>query len=192
MNNKSKIASLVSADLRNIKITSLRKAKLTGIKKSKIRSFLEEVFGPSYSEDHWNSCQGGIHTIAQFDGKIIGHTALIPRSVIIDNIEHPVKYVEAVAVDTSSRNIGLGKAMLQRLNSQLELSSSFALLTTTSPRFYQKLGWSNWIGRSWTHTDTQRKVPPGTHGQIMYFAPTIGKLSPQLPISINWRPGDIW
>ena len=66
-------------------------------------------------------------------------------------------------------------------------------LGTGSHAFYHRLGWQTWQGPSFVRADTGEQATPDEDGYILVLTTRSSPaLDLTLPISCEWRPGDVW
>jgi aminoglycoside 2'-N-acetyltransferase I len=66
-------------------------------------------------------------------------------------------------------------------------------LGTGAHHFYERLGWRTWRGPTSVRTVTGERRTPDEDGFVMILTtPTSPALDLDLPLSCEWRPGDVW
>jgi len=66
-------------------------------------------------------------------------------------------------------------------------------LGTGAHRFYERLGWETWLGRTFVRTAEGVDPTPDEDGYILVLrTPSSPPLDPTGAISCDWRPGDVW
>jgi aminoglycoside 2'-N-acetyltransferase I len=147
-----------------------------------------------FSEDDWQHALGGMHFLAEEDGRIVGHASVVPRDIRVGGTSLRTGYVEAVATDPERQGHGIGSALMREVAGHLgEAGFELGALGTGSQPFYERLGWSIWRGPSSVRTADGERPTPEEDGYIMVLpTPRSPPLDLDLPISCEWRPGDAW
>ncbi|MBB5235076.1 hypothetical protein [Deinococcus budaensis] len=73
------------------------------------RAALRALLGDDFSEDDWDHALGGLHTLAWLEGQLVGHAALVQRTLLVGDTPRRVGYLEAVGGCTR-RCSGAGSA----------------------------------------------------------------------------------
>ena len=165
---------------------------------SAIRGLLDEAFGGDpeerFEEADWRHALGGLHFTAELDGRIVGHAAVVPRTLWIDGVEVRTGYVEAVATDPGRQGRGIGTALMREVGRHIEASYALGALGTGAHRFYERLGWQTWRGPSFVRTAEGERRTPDDDGFILVLeTPTTPQpLRLDAAIACEWREGDVW
>ena len=66
-------------------------------------------------------------------------------------------------------------------------------LGTGRHHFYERIGWQTWRGPSWVQTADGPRRTAEDDGYILVLpTPTSPPLDLTLPITCDWREGDVW
>lgn len=146
------------------------------------------------TEDDWDHALGGVHVLAERDGRIVAHAAVVERDIRLDGRSIHTGYVEAVAVDPALQRGGVGSAVMQEVGALIEDRFELGALATGTPEFYGRLGWRRWRGPTSVRTATGEQRTPDEDGGIMVLetSRTPRPLDLDGSISCEWRPGDVW
>jgi GNAT superfamily N-acetyltransferase len=99
-------------------------------------------------------------------------------------------YVELVATAPDARGRGYATRLLESVPGRVE-DYDLAALSPATERLYTRLGWRYWRGPLSIRTDTG--LVPTPDEQIMYLRlPSTPPLDDTLPLSAEWRPGEVW
>ena len=172
--------------------------ELTTLEIEAIRSLLWAAFADDeeggFGEDDWQHALGGVHVVAEADGEIVAHAAVVEREIHVAGRLLRTGYVEAVATLPSRQRQGVGTAVMGEVNAIVRDGFELGALGTGSHEFYERLGWERWHGPSFVRTrDGGERRTPDEDGYILVLlTPTTPPISLDAPISCEWRPGDVW
>jgi aminoglycoside 2'-N-acetyltransferase I len=186
----------VTAPIGEFVIRRLPTAGLTGAEIDAIRTILWAAFledDEGFTEDDWEHGLGGIHVVAEVDGRIRAHGSVVPREIHVGGIPLATGYVEAVATDPERQRMGLGTAVMREIGDIIRATYELGLLGTGEHAFYKRLGWRTWRGPSAVRTPDGDRPTPVDDGYLMALpTPVSPVLDFDAPISCDWRPGDVW
>jgi aminoglycoside 2'-N-acetyltransferase I len=180
----------------DIRIRRLPTAELRPADAEAIRAILWAAFErdeEGFTEHDWEHALGGIHVVAEVDGRIVAHASVLPRQIHIGTRALATGYVEAVATEPGRQRTGLGTAVMGEVGDVIREGYELGLLGTGEHGFYERLGWRTWRGPSSVRTADGRRATPDDDGFLMALeTPTSPPLDLYAPISCEWRPGDVW
>jgi aminoglycoside 2'-N-acetyltransferase I len=79
------------------------------------------------------------------------------------------------------------------VNDVIRTGFELGALGTGVHAFYERLGWITWRGPASVRTETGIIRTPDEDGYILVLpTPTSPPLDPTVPISCEWRAGDVW
>ena len=149
--------------------------------------------GEGFTEHDWEHALGGIHVVAEVDGRIVAHASVVPREIHVGTRPLATGYVEAVATAPGRQRTGLGTAVMGEVGDVIRAGYELGLLGTGEHGFYERLGWRTWRGRSSVRTANGERPTPDDDGFLMALeTPTSPPLDLHAPISCDWRSGDVW
>ncbi len=162
-----------------------------------IRELLFDAFDREederFEEDDWQHAVGGLHFVLEVDGSILAHASVVERELHIDGTPVRAGYVEAVATARGHQGKGWGTLVMREVGSYIRDRFEMGALGTGSQGFYERLGWTTWLGPSSVRTDIGVRLTPGDDGYIMVLATSRSStLDPTASISCEWRQGDVW
>ncbi len=177
-------------------IRSVASGDLDAAETASIRTLLAEAFGAegdTFDELDWQHALGGTHVLAVADERIVGHAAIVERTIHIDRRPFRTGYVEAVATATELQGGGIGSRLMDDVGRQIRAGFELGALSTGRDRFYARLGWETWQGRSYVRLGDMVETTPDDDGSIMVLrTAATAHLDLSAPIVCEWRPGDVW
>jgi aminoglycoside 2'-N-acetyltransferase I len=158
------------------------------------RGICDTTFGDSFSDDDWAHTLGGARLLLFDEGLLVGHAAVVPRSIGFGELTLRAGYVEGVAVLPDFQARGLGSRLVRAVNTLLERDSSdLGVLSTSRPSFYARLGWEPWRGPSFVrYPDGLVRTPDEDDGLMVLRVGATPALKPTWPITCHARRGDDW
>lgn len=150
----------------------------------------EEDFGPFLAQ-----FVDPVHVLGWKGDQLVTNVLWIKRWLQIgDDPLLCTAYIEAVATDVDCRNRGLAsKAMRMAVeNIAQESGYEIAALSPSEARFYERLGWEQWLGPLFARTRTGLSAMPDDEETMIYRLPTTPDLDLTRPISIEWREMEVW
>jgi aminoglycoside 2'-N-acetyltransferase I len=161
-----------------------------------IRDLLWAAFPPGdegFTEDDWQHALGGQHFVAEIDGTIVSHAAVVERELHVADQPIRTGYVEAVATAPDRQGQGLGSAVMREATAHIQTAFDLGALGTGKHGFYERLGWTTWQGPTFVRTPDGPRRTPGEDGYLMVLTtPTSPPIDLGTDISCDWRPGDVW
>lgn len=124
----------------------------------------------------------GQHLLVR-DGALVAHAMWVPRTLRIG--EGPgleVAYVELVATAPARQGEGIATALMNELVQRVGV----AALSSAGTSLYERLGWARWPGPLSARRGDARVETPDEDVFVWGIEPSTQ------PLSIEWRPGEIW
>jgi aminoglycoside 2'-N-acetyltransferase I len=177
--------------LRRLPTSDLSAAEIAAL-----RDLLWAAFPPGeegFTEDDWGHALGGLHVVLDLDGAVVAHASVVERELHVGDRPTRTGYVEAVAVDPSRQGTGLGTRVMDAIDAEIVERFELGALGTGAHHFYERLGWRTWQGPLSVRTADGTQRTPDEDGFILVL-PTPAWPDPDLtlPLSCDWRPGDVW
>lgn len=183
----------------DVRLRRLTTAELAPHEIAAVRSILWAAFddaadpGEGFTEHDWDHGLGGIHVVAEVDGRIAAHGSVVAREIHAGGRPLAAGYVESVGTDPGLQRIGLGTAVMREIGAIIGDQYEVGFLGTGEHGFYERLGWVTWRGPSSVRTAGGDRPTPQDDGFIMALrTPSSPPLDLDAPISCEWRPGDVW
>lgn len=145
------------------------------------------------TEEDWQHALGGTHVLAEQDGRLVAHAAVVERTLYVG--ERPVRtgYVEAVATAPQRQGSGLGTIVMTEIGSMIRDGYELGGLGTGAHHFYERLGWIRWRGPTAVRTSAGLRRTPEEDGYILVLpTPTSPPLDLDAMLSCEDRAGDGW
>jgi aminoglycoside 2'-N-acetyltransferase I len=131
------------------------------------------------------------HVLGYYGKSIESHAMWVTRWLQAgDNPPMRTAYVEMVATGPSFQRRGFATAVMRRLADEI---SDFDLggLCPAEPELYAKLGWVFWRGPLFIRTPERVIITPDERVMILRL-PNTPALDLELPLSAEWREGELW
>lgn len=152
-----------------------------------MRALLDTCFD-DFGEDDWAHCLGGLQVLLWDPRGLVGHAAVVPRTLWCGGRELRAGYVEGLAVRADARRRGHGGALMAVVEAQpyevLALGTTEAGLP-----FYLSRGWQLWRGPTAVRTPTGAVRTPEDDGSVLVRGDGL-ELTAELVC--DWRTGDVW
>lgn len=158
-----------------------------------IRGLLDVAFDGEVTEEDWDHVLGGWHVTWTETGEIVGHAAIVPRTLEVGDETFDTGYVEVVAVRPDRQGNGIGTRVMAAANDLIRAEFQLGALSTGAHDFYARLGWQPWRGPTYVRTRSGLTRTPEEDGGIMVlrFGPS-QDLEITTSIACNQRSGDDW
>lgn len=179
------------------RIRRLTTGDLTGPEVAAIRELMGVAFGSDederFSDDDWAHAVGGVHFVLELDGRIVTHASVVEREIHVADRPLRTGYVEAVATVPDRQGSGYGSMVMADVGADIRARFELGVLGTGRHRFYRRLGWRTWLGAAFVREANGLRRTPDDEGHILVLAtPSSPPLDLTLPMSCDWRPGDVW
>lgn len=179
------------ARIRSLASDELTTPQVAALKALMADAFAEDEHG-GFTDDDWAHALGGIHVLAEEEGRIVGHASVVARDIRVGGRPLRTGYVEAVATAVERQGHGIGTAVMRTVAEHLA-GFELGALGTGSQGFYARLGWEVWRGPSSVRTAGGELRTPQEDGYLMVLrTPLTPAIDLDAPISCEWRPGDVW
>lgn len=99
-------------------------------------------------------------------------------------------FVEAVATEPQQQGRGYATLVLRRLAEEIQ-DFDVGALSPSDPAFYARLRWELWRGPLATRTERGVVATPDEQVMILRL-PASPSLDLTMPLSVEWRAGEVW
>lgn len=159
------------------------------------RDELLALLSAAYEEDfaaYLNLLPEPVHLIARVDGRMVSHLCWVTRWLQVgDGPLLRTAYVEAVATLPACQGQGHASALLAVLP-PLIAAFDIAALSPSDSAFYARFGWQDWRGPLLIRTDAGLVPPEEEESAMVLRLPRTPALDLDAPLSVEWRPGEVW
>jgi aminoglycoside 2'-N-acetyltransferase I len=182
---------LAEARLRRVRTEALTQAELVATRQMLVDAFASDDDG--FGTEDWLHALGGMHFVLDLDGAIVAHASVVERELRVGSMLLRTGYVEAVATAPTHQRRGLGTRVMADAGAYIADRFELGVLGTGQHGFYERLNWRTWRGPSFVRTADGEHPTPDADGYLMVLiTPATPPLDFTLPISCEWRLGDVW
>ena len=160
-----------------------------------VRRLVFEAFGGRFDVHDWEHTLGGVHVLAEEDGEVVAHGAVVPRVLVAGGRELRAGYVEGVATRGDRRGRGLATVVMAEAGKVVQEQYELGALAdgTGIPGFYQRLGWETWQGPTWVAGPKGLERTADEDGSVLVLRTAATEaLDLTGPLVGDWRAGDVW
>lgn len=154
-----------------------------------------ELCRAAYDEDlarYLSDIGPGLHALGRVEGALVTHAMVVRRQLETAGHVLQAAYVELVATHPRAQRRGHGSAVIQALTGQMD-TFDIGALSPSDERFYARLGWELWRGPLSVRTDDGVvSSPPDEQVMVLRLPRTPVDLDVHAPLSVEWRPGEVW
>lgn len=133
----------------------------------------------------------GEHLLGWRDDTLVSHMMWVPRWLGPgDGPLLRTAYVELVATDPAHQRRGYASSLLEYFPSQVA-DFDLAALAPATESLYTRAGWHFWWGPLAVRTDVGLVPTPDEEVMVLEL-PRTPPLDRNLPLSVEWRAGEVW
>jgi aminoglycoside 2'-N-acetyltransferase I len=155
-----------------------------------ILALCSQAFDEDYAP-YLESFVDAFHILARLDGQIVSHALWIERWLQVDDRPSlQTAYVEGVATAAGFRGQGFATVVMQRLAKEI-IGFDIGALSPADTDLYARLGWEFWQGPLFTRKEGLL-IPDPDEAVMILRLPKTPDLDLSLPVSIEWREGEVW
>ena len=158
-----------------------------------LRALADAAFGAAFTDDDWGHTCGGFRVALFHDGVPLAQAAVVPRRIFVADVAFDTGYIEAVSVVPTTQRRGLGTMVMKEVDRVLRDEFEMGFLSTSSPSFYERLGWERWRGPSFVLDGTMewRTANEDDGLMVLRFGRSEG-VDLSASVTCEGRPGDDW
>lgn len=155
-----------------------------------VHSLCDAAYG-SATASYLESIGPGEHLLGRRDGVLVSHLMWVTRWLQPAGHE-PLRtaYVEMVATDPGWQRQGCATALLGQVVPRVA-EYDLAALCPATEGLYARLGWRFWRGPLRVRKDGRLLATPEERVMILPL-PGTPPLDLDAPLSVEWRPGEVW
>ena len=143
-------------------------------------------------DDYLENVGPGVHLLGRVENALVAHAMFVERGLQLQNGQLlRTAYVELVATRPDVQRRGYATTLMRRVAHEIQ-SFDIGGLSPTDDQFYGRLGWERWRGQLLVRTGTNVVASDDEGLMVLRLPGTPRNLSLEEPISIEWRPGEIW
>ena len=169
-----------------------RDHQLTPAQHQAIRALLDAAFADDFSDADNDHANGGVRVIAIDGDQIIGHAALITRTITIAGTAYTVGYVEGVAVWPARQGQGIGRQIMRQITDMAARDFVISMLSTGEYDFYKKFGWERFVAESYVDEHGTIMRTADEDEGLMVLTNLAHLNQPGVAWVCDWRTGDVW
>jgi aminoglycoside 2'-N-acetyltransferase I len=157
------------------------------------RLLMLEAFEGDFGPSDWEHTLGGMHALVWEDDALVAHGSMVQRRLLYEGRALRCGYVEAVGVRPDRQRRGYGAAVMDALERLIRGAYDLGALGTTDEgyEFYLARGWQAWSGETYALTPSGVVRTEEDDGGVLVLPVTVA-LDPSVPLTCDWRDGDVW
>lgn len=175
----------------NLTLEIIPKNQLSESDSNEIITLCSQAFEEDYAPYH-AAFEDSHHILARLEGVLVSHALWITRWLQVGPgpLMHTA-YVEGVATNERYHGQGFATAVMKQLATAI-IDFDIGGLSPAETTLYARLGWEYWQGPLFHRKDGQL-IPDQADEQVMILRlPKTPHLNLSLPISVEWREGEVW
>ncbi len=155
-----------------------------------IRTLCDAAYGEE-TAGYFKSLGEGDHLLGRRDGVLVSHLMWVTRWLEPEGLrELRTAYVEMVATAPAEQKKGYASMLLDHFP-PLAREFELAALSPATEGIYLKLGWQFWRGPLSARKDGAIEPTPDERVMILPLD-TTPALDLHVPLSVEWRKGEVW
>jgi aminoglycoside 2'-N-acetyltransferase I len=161
-----------------------------------IRREAIELCRLAYDEDLtelFESVGPAVHVLIRDGDVLVTHAMWCIRWLQVDR--GPLirtAYVEAVATHPDYRKRGLASRAMRRLIAEIPEEFELAALSPATIPLYERLGWRCWVGPLSVRMPGGESEATPEETVMIHELPGRPPVDIRQPLSVEWRPGEVW
>jgi aminoglycoside 2'-N-acetyltransferase I len=147
-----------------------------------------------FTEDDLDHALGGRHFLAEVDGRVVSHAAVVPRMLEVGARPLRAGYVEAVATLPRFQGQGLASRLVVAADEHIRHGYELGALSTGEHALYERLGWRRWSGETWVRglDGALSRTADDDDGVMVLVTRATPSLDLSERLTCGWRRGDVW
>ena len=171
-------------------IEQVPSADLGADRMDEVRRLCDAAYGEA-TGPYFEAIGAGVHLLGLREGELVSHLMWVTRWLEPEGTR-PLKaaYVEQVATRPAEQGRGYATRLLEALAPRLSDFELGALCPATDG-LYLRVGWRYWRGPLFVRQEGSRIPTPDERVMILDL-PRTPALNLDGPLSVEWRPGEVW
>jgi aminoglycoside 2'-N-acetyltransferase I len=171
-------------------IKQVPSADLGANRMDEVRRLCDVAYGEA-SGPYFEAIGAGVHLLGLREGELVSHLMWVTRWLEPEG-SRPLKaaYVEQVATRPTEQGRGYATSLLEALAPRLSDFELGALCPATDG-VYLRVGWRYWRGPLFVRQEGSL-IPTPEERVMILVLPWTPVLNLDAPLSVEWRPGDVW
>jgi aminoglycoside 2'-N-acetyltransferase I len=171
-------------------IEQVRTADLGSERMAEILHLCDAAYGEA-TEPYFEAIGAGVHLLGLRDAELVSHLMWVTRQLEPEGIAPlDTAYVELVATLPAEQGRGYATQLLRALPARLA-DFDLAALCPATDGLYLRAGWRFWRGPLSVRKEGARIRTP--EERVMFLTlPRTPLLNLDAPLSVEWRPGEVW
>lgn len=133
-----------------------------------------------------------MHVLAEENGRLVSHALWVTRVLEANHrLQLRTAYIEAVATLPDAQGRGFGSAVMRAVGAATQTGYDLGALSPSDWAFYAPFGWELWKGPLAVRTNDGEMPTPDEEVMILRL-PDTPPLDLTWPLSVEWRPIEIW
>lgn len=164
---------------------------LSGRERAAIVELCLTAYGDIFG-DYLDQLAEPTHVLLFRDDRLVSHGCWVTRWLQPGPMP-PLRtaYIEAVATLPAEAGRGHATAVMRRILGSVE-HYDLAALSPAIDGFYERLGWERWRGPLFIRKEGAVLPADEDEGCMIHRLPATPSLNLDGPLSIEWRPGEVW
>lgn len=181
---------VVTEPQETLAIVVRRSDSFSNSERAEIVDLCTEAYGETFG-DYLDQLSDPTHVLAVRGDRFVAHGCWVTRWLQPgDGPSLRTAYVEAVATRPSEAGRGHATAIMARILASVEVFD-IAALSPAIEGFYERLAWERWRGPLFVRRDS-KTLPADDDACMIHRLPRTPQLDLDGPLSIEWRPGEVW
>lgn len=174
----------------SLSIERVRTGQLSPRMFEQVRALCDEA----YEEDlgsYFTDIGPGVHLLGWHGPALVSHLMWVDRALHLETRE-PLRaaYVELVATRKRDQRHRYATRLMERLALEIQ-AYDIGALSPAETTLYQRLGWERWRGPLSVRTAGGVVTIPDEEVMVLRL-PGSADLDLDAPLSVDWRPGEVW
>lgn len=157
-------------------------------------SLVQDAFGIDFRTQDWTHAVDGVHVMVTDNDVLVAHASVVPRNLWHGDKKFDAGYVEGVAVRADQQGRGLGRVVMDHVESVIRTRHQLGALNAleAAADFYAARGWQPWTGPTAGQGQSGLIDTYSDKDCIFVLPVQPTHLDPTTALICDWREGDLW